>query len=101
MNLVATRPGRSPREIVVMAHRDDSGAGSGLDDNASGTAALVELARSYVATTTAKVPLPFTLVFLSTDGAGAGALGATHFAAEPQARQNVIAVVNLDRKSVV
>ena len=96
VNLVATRPGRSPREIVVMAHRDDTGAGPGLDDNASGTAALIELARSYVSTTASKVSLPYTLVFLSTDGAGEGALGATHFAAQPHARQNVIAVVNLD-----
>jgi hypothetical protein len=79
-----------------MAHRDDVGAGSGLDDNASGTAALVELARSYGSTTASAVPLPYTLVFLSTDGAGEGALGAAHFAAQPHARANVIAVVNLD-----
>ena len=33
--------------IVVMAHRDDTGAGPGANDNASGTAALIELARAY------------------------------------------------------
>src|SRR5205823_4774224 len=46
-NLLAVVPGRSPRAIVVAAHRDDTGAGPGADDNASGTAALVELARAY------------------------------------------------------
>ncbi len=30
-----------------MAHRDDTGAGPGANDNASGTAALIELARAY------------------------------------------------------
>ena len=34
-----------PDAIVVMAHRDNTGAGPGANDNASGTAALVELAR--------------------------------------------------------
>src|ERR687886_206134 len=38
-NLVAVVPGRSPQAIVVMAHRDDTGAGPGANDNAAGTAA--------------------------------------------------------------
>src|SRR4051794_36719764 len=46
-NLWAVAEGQSPDAIVVMAHRDDTGAGPGADDNASGTAALVELARNY------------------------------------------------------
>ncbi len=97
VNLVAEKPGVSSRAIVVMAHRDDSGVGSGLDDNASGTAALVELARSN-ATSGTPLPtsLPYSLVFLSTDGAAEGALGAAHFAAERGIRSQVIAVINLD-----
>ena len=39
--------GRSPGTIVVMAHRDNDGSGPGANDNASGTAALIELARAY------------------------------------------------------
>ena len=51
VNLVTEKPGTglSPPEIVVMAHRDDSGTDGGLNDNASGTAALIELARAYAA----------------------------------------------------
>src|SRR5919204_124963 len=45
-NLIAEAVGHSPQTIVVMAHRDDDGAGQGANDNASGTAAPVELARS-------------------------------------------------------
>ena len=44
---MAVAPGQSPDVIVVMAHRDDTGVGPGANDNASGTAALLELARTY------------------------------------------------------
>jgi hypothetical protein len=93
-NLVAEKPGLDPQhEIVVMAHRD----GVGANNNASGTAALVELARSYAPTAGAqRIKLPYSLVFLSTDAAAEGARGAAHFAAEPGTRGNVIAVINLD-----
>jgi MFS family permease len=97
VNLVAEKAGLSGREIVVMAHRDDSGVGSGINDNASGTAALIELARSYAPTAAAqRIKLPYSLIFLSTDGAAEGARGAAHFAAQPETRQNVLAVLNLD-----
>ena len=98
VNLVTAKIGIgiSPPEIVVMAHRDDSGAGNGLNDNASGTGALIELARSYAPTPAAqRISLAYTLVFLSTDGAD-GALGAAHFAAEQKGRGNILAVINLD-----
>jgi Peptidase family M28 len=91
-NLVAEAVGRSPQTIVVMAHRDDEGTGQGANDNASGTAALVELARSY----SAHVTPAHTIVFLSTDGGAFGALGADHFVKQAAGRDDVIAVVNLD-----
>jgi Peptidase family M28 len=98
VNLVAEKSGRTPQdEIVVMAHRDDSGVGDGLNDNASGTAALIELARSYAPTAAAqRISLPYSLVFLSTDGASDGVRGAAQFAAEQGRGQNILAVVNLD-----
>ena len=97
-NLVATRTGLSQKTIVVMAHRDDGGTGPGANDNASGTAALIELARAYAppSASAVRLNLPYSLVFLSTDAAVAGGLGAAEFAAHSPERQNVIAVVNLD-----
>ena len=100
-NLTAVVPGRSTQAIVVMAHRDNAGEGPGADDNASGTAALIEIARSY-ATPTAlrgRTPAPrpaHTLVFLSTDGGAFGGIGARHFVRASPFRTNVVAVVNLD-----
>ncbi len=97
VDLVAEKVGLSAREIVVMAHRDDSGTGSGLNDNASGTGALIELARSNVPGAAAQLnSLPYSIAFVSTDGAEEGALGAAHFAAEPSTRRNAVAVINLD-----
>ena len=104
VNLVAIAQGRSQRAIVVMAHRDDTGAGPGADDNASGTAALIELARAYAnpgatATGTAsrtRVQPTFTLIFLSTDGGAYGNLGAAQFAEHSPYRDGVVAVLNLD-----
>ena len=97
VNLLASRPGRSLKTILVMAHRDDTGTGPGADDNASGTAALLELARAYAPTAgPVRVPLPYTLAFLSTDGGADGGVGAAWFAAHAPERENVIAVVNLD-----
>ena len=96
-NLLATTPGLSQKTIVVMAHRDDAGAGPGADDNASGTAALLELARAYApGATAARLKLPYSLLFLSTDGGAEGGLGAAWFARYAPERQNVIAVLNLD-----
>ena len=97
VNLLARKPGLSQKTIVVMAHRDDTGVGPGANDNASGTAALLELARAYgSAGSASRVRLPYTLLFLSTDAAVYGGLGAAWFAAHAPETQNVIAVLNLD-----
>ncbi len=97
-NLLAFRQGRSNDVIAVVAHRDNSGAGPGANDNASGTAALLELARTYAAPQAPpRPPEPtHTILFLSTDGGAFGGLGAAHFAAKSPYRGRVLAVVNLD-----
>ena len=96
-NLWAVAPGQSPDAIVVVAHRDDTGGGPGANDDASGTAALVELARSYAGPATTdqqRVRGAHTVVFLSTDGGAYGGLGAARFAERSPFR--VVAVINLD-----
>jgi hypothetical protein len=98
VNLLATTPSAlSQRTIVVMAHRDDAGTGPGGNDNASGTAALLELARAYAPTSIAKrAHLPYTILFLSTDAAVDGGIGAAWFAAHAPEARSAIAVINLD-----
>jgi hypothetical protein len=92
--------GSSPSMLVLTAHRDNPGigAGGGANDNASGTAALLELARDY-----AKPPGPVpahvpdhTLLFVSTDGGAFGGIGAAHLASRIRLSGRIAAVVNLD-----
>jgi hypothetical protein len=100
-NISAVAPGRSQQTIVVMAHRDDAGLGAGANDNASGTAALLELARAY-ATPPGRLPgirPAYTILFLSTDGGSFGGLGAARFATAWPYRTRLIAVINLDALS--
>ena len=93
-NQLVTVPGRSPDEIVVMSHRDDDGSGPGANNNASGIAALIQLARSYGSSIASRAVSPqHTLVFVATDGGAFGALGARRFAESHRGR--VIAAIDL------
>ena len=98
VNLIAIVPGRSPEAIVVLAHRDNLGISPGANDNASGTGALLELARNVASSS-----LSHTLVLVSTDGGAFGGIGADALARDPASLRQIIggdasiaAVVNLD-----
>src|SRR5919202_6137953 len=99
VNLMAIIPGRSPEAIVVIAHRDNIPLSPGANDNASGTAALLELARDASTAAiggTSRAALAHTLVFVSTDAGDYGGVGAAKFAADPAFTRRTEAVVNLD-----
>lgn len=101
INVIGTLPpresGRSSKTIVVVAHRDNDGLSPGTNDNASGTAALLQIARQ-VGTTS----LDHTLVFVSLDGGASGNASALELAREGAAADSLfsparaLAVVNLD-----
>lgn len=95
-NLIAVVRGRSARRIVVLAHRDNLGIGPGANDNASGTAALIVLARSYASPDEEDLRQgpAHTIAFVSTDGGALGGYGAAHFVETE--REQIEAVVNLD-----
>jgi hypothetical protein len=95
-NVSATVPGQSPKAIVVLAHRDDLGEGPGANDDATGTAALIELARSYAQASspgTTGVRSAHTIIFLSTDAGAFGGIGAVRFA--NRHRAGIVAVIAL------
>jgi hypothetical protein len=71
--VVAQRPGRVNRRIVVLAHRD--AATSPARAQLSGTATLLELARLFAGRTTRR-----TLTLVSTSGGSGGAAGAADWA---------------------
>ncbi len=96
-NLVTVVPGRSEEAVVLVAHRDNAGADQALGDNASGTAALIELARGFAPQETAPPPLPQrTLVLVSTDAGAFGGAGAVRFVEESAHAGDALAVIVLD-----
>jgi hypothetical protein len=109
-NVVAWIPGSDPalaREVVIVgAHFDHLGFGgdssldpdsrevhNGADDNASGTAALLEVARrSAEAGGTAR-----TLLFLAFSGEEKGLLGSAAYVADPLVpNESAVAMINMD-----
>ena len=96
-NVVTVIPGRSEEAIVLVAHRDNGGAGKRYGDNASGTAALIELARGFAPQEALATPLPNrTLVLVSTDGGAYGGAGAAHFARTSAYTRQALAAIVLD-----
>ena len=97
-NLVTVVAGASPDAILFISHRDNSGVGPGANDNASGTAALIELVRGYgrLGTIAGRPKPQHTLIFLSSDGGAFGGFGAERFASASPLRGSVRAVVSLD-----
>jgi Zn-dependent M28 family amino/carboxypeptidase len=109
-NVLAALPGADParrgRVIVLGAHYDHLGRSSppalvppgepgrlpGADDNASGTAALLELARRFAAEA---APVP--VLFAHFDAEELGLLGSQQFLAEsPVPHDSIALMINLD-----
>jgi Zn-dependent M28 family amino/carboxypeptidase len=99
--------GKRAREfIVVGAHYDHLGRGGqgslaaysgqihhGADDNASGTAALMELARLL----SSGPPLQRSVIFVAFSGEEEGLLGSQHWVSEPPVPlKQVVAMINMD-----
>ena len=107
-NVVAVLPGRDPllrdEYVVVSAHMDHVGEARGLadsvfngaDDNASGTAALLEIARALAGLPPAARPRR-SVLFLAVSGEEHGLLGSGWFVEHPTIPlARVVANVNLD-----
>jgi len=95
-NAIATKPG-GPQTVVIGAHLDSVSAGPGANDNASGTAVMLELARVVAAR-----PPPFTLVFAAFDAEEIGLIGSGKMveALTHQQQRSIRAMINLDMVGV-
>ncbi len=107
INVVGMIPGKDPilnQEIILIgAHRDHFGKQAGLlfagaDDNASGTALLLEIARIMAEN---KSRLKRTIVFVSFDGEERGLLGSKLYINNPSHPLNkIVAMINVDHVGV-
>lgn len=109
MNVVAYLDNGAARTIVIGAHYDHLGLGydgssldpqpkgkihNGADDNASGVAGTLELARQYA---TNGIKEPYNFLFLCFSGEELGLLGSKHFTEHPTVPlENVHYMLNLD-----
>jgi len=105
-NVVGVLPGSDPvlrhEYVVVSAHLDHLGVGepingdpiySGAMDNASGVAALIEIAR-LMKTSVARPKR--SIVFLAVTGEEKGLLGSQYFARHPGVSGRIVADLNVD-----
>jgi len=111
-NVVGVLPGSDPRlakeAVVIGAHYDHVGRGgnlsmspertgevhNGADDNASGTSAVIEIARLAA---TLRERFPRTLVFVAFAGEERGLLGSAHYVERPTMPvADTVAMLNLD-----
>ena len=107
-NVAGYLPGRSKEYIVIGAHYDHLGFGNesslapsqigqvhaGADDNASGTAGLLELARLFSAQ---RSELQRGVLFLAFAGEEIGLLGSAHWVNHPTLPiENAVAMINMD-----
>ena len=92
-NVVAVKNGTSSQEIIVGAHYDSTDAGPGADDNASGVAVMLEVAK-LVHT----VKTPYTIRFIAFGAEESGLLGSNAYLNQMSQDeiQNVIVMVDLD-----
>lgn len=106
-NILAWWPGSGPElgkeTIILGAHHDHFGRQGGLvfpgaDDNASGTAVLLEIARAF---STTGIRPTRSILFLSFAGEEQGLLGSKHYVANPSIPlKTVKAMVNVDHAGV-
>ncbi|MEZ5353715.1 MAG: M28 family peptidase [Bryobacteraceae bacterium] len=106
-NVVAYLPGKTDEYVVIGAHYDHLGLGEqfsmapaeagtphpGADDNASGTAGVIELAKYFAA----KGPQRRGILFMTFAGEELGLLGSSYYVNHPELPiEKAVAMVNMD-----
>lgn len=91
-NVVAVKTGTSSQEIIVGAHYDSTD-GPGTDDNASGVAVMLEVAKLVLGAKT-----PYTIRFIAFGAEESGLLGSSAYLNQMSQDdfQNIIVMVDLD-----
>lgn len=103
VNIIGIIPGAGNETVVIGAHRDHFGRQAGLlfpgaDDNASGTAVLLEVARVLL---DSKLIPKRTILFASFSGEEQGLLGSKLYVRRPsRPLGNTVAMINVDHAGI-
>jgi hypothetical protein len=95
-NVVAVIHGTLDEAVIVGAHYDHLGSDGkktyyGADDNASGTAVVIDMARRF-----AKKPGKRTIILVAFSGEEMGVLGSHYYVQHPVAAETPVAMINMD-----
>lgn len=96
-NVYAVQPGTEfpNKKYIICAHFDDMPTGTiapGADDNASGTAAVIEAARIF-----SQLSFPYTIVYALWDEEEQGLIGSDYYATQAATNgDSILGVINMD-----
>lgn len=92
-NVIAVKPGSSPKIVIAGAHYDSVTAGKGADDNASGVAVMLEAAERLKNEKT-----PYTIKFVAFGAEEIGYEGSKYYVSQMKYEDivNTVAMINLD-----
>ncbi|USK34245.1 M20/M25/M40 family metallo-hydrolase [Bacillus sp. F19] len=92
-NVLAFKPGKSSKQIIVGAHYDSVSIGKGADDNASGVGVMLEVAEVLK-----KVKTPYSIVFIAFGAEEGGLNGSNYYVKQMSANdiKNTVGMINLD-----
>ncbi|HVR85102.1 MAG TPA: M28 family peptidase [Planctomycetota bacterium] len=95
-NVVAVIHGSTDEGLIIGAHYDHLGGDGkkvycGADDNASGTAVVLEMGRRF-----AKKPSKRTIILVAFSGEEMGVLGSRYYVNHPAVLETPVAMINLD-----
>ena len=92
-NVICTQPGTGKGVVIVSAHYDMTGPGTGAADNWGSASLLASILESF-----AKAPRRSTLVFIGFADEELGLVGAKHYVASLTAKEHraIRAVINMD-----
>ena len=92
-NVVCTLPGRSAKQILMVAHLDQAPTTvQGADNDGSGIAILLQLAEIFASEGTP----PYTLTFVATDAEEYGMLGTYHYVQTHPNTKDILVGMSLD-----
>jgi Zn-dependent M28 family amino/carboxypeptidase len=96
-NIFVDKSGKSDRWILACSHFDSVGVGSGVDDNGSGVAVLLEMAQRVK-----DIDTPYSIRFIFLDAEETGLEGSEYYVSQMSEKdvRNTAAMINLDSLAV-
>jgi len=92
-NVIATKLGKSTKELIIGAHYDSVSVGKGADDNGSSIGVVLETLQAV-----SKKKTPYTLKIIFFGSEEAGLQGSKYYVSQmtEQQKKNTVAMINLD-----